>query len=411
MKWKGKLNKSYTQISLYVIITALIIYALTKVIDGTPNLLGYAVDRVNWLMRVIKPIIIGFVFAYLFEPVVAFFQRRLEKRKRYKDKPKKARFHSVVITIMLIFIAVVGMISVLVYSITKQIRLANMEDIVYLFNTYVKYFTDFIDSLIVQLKDLNIETKEFQTIIASITARLSDFATKTVNSTAGSIGNITGVVTTFAFSLIIGIWFMIDGAMITSYLNKVMYAICNQKFNKKVHDFLHDADEVFSGYIRGQLLDAAVMMVLISVSLYFVGVNFAIVIGVIAGFGNLVPYLGPFIAYGGSTIVCLISGDFKTLVFAIIVLFIIQTIDGNFIGPKLLSKAIEVHPLLVIVSLIFGSAIGGFLGMLLAVPVGALLKLLFVRYIDAKVEKKDAYLKALEEENAMEKEAPKCTIK
>ena len=76
-------------------------------------------------------------------------------------------------------------------------------------------------------------------------------------------------------------------------------------------------------------------------------------------------------------------------------------IDGNLIGPKLLSKSISVHPLLVIVSLIFGSAIGGFLGMLLAVPVGALIMLLFVRFIDARVEKKNlelGYMKGQEEE-------------
>lgn len=392
MKWNDKLNKKYTQISVYVIVTAVIIYILSLVAKNAPAILASVLDKLSWFVKVIKPIIVGFVLAYLFEPVVAFFQRRLEKRKRYKGKARKARFHSVIITVLLVIIAAAGLISILVYSITNQIRLANMEDIFYLAQTYVQYFTDFVSSIGETLKDLNFETQEFQSMITSITSHLTEWITNTVNSTAGSITNITGVVTTLVFSIIIGIWFLIDGGMMTNYLNKVMYALVSQKTNQRVHNFLHDADEVFSGYIRGQLMDALVMMCLISISLSLVGVKFAIVIGVIAGFGNLVPYLGPFIAYACTGIICLINGEFSKLVIGIIVLVIIQGIDGNFIGPKLLSKSIEVHPLLVIISLIFGSAIGGFLGMLLAVPVGALIKLLFVRYIDLRVEKKNEEL-------------------
>lgn len=389
MKWNGKLNKKYTQISIYVAVTAVVIYVLTQLVDGAPQIFSYLMERIRWIVKVIKPIIIGFVIAYLFEPVVMLFQKKLEKRKRYRDKPRKARFHSVIITVLIVAIAIIALISILIYSITKQIRLANMDDIVLLVKTYAKYFTDFINSIIDQLKELNIETQEFQSVITSITSKLSVIVTNTLNSTAGSIGSISGVISTLAFSIIIGIWFMIDGTMIVNYLNKVMYALFNNKVNNKVHSFLNDADEVFSGYIRGQLLDAIVMMIMIGLTLSLCGVQFGVVIGILAGFGNLIPYLGPIIAYVATGIVCVINGEFQRMIVAIIILFIIQTIDGNYIGPKLLSNAIEVHPLLVIIFLIFGSAIGGFLGMLLAVPVGALIKLLFVRYIDSRVAKKE----------------------
>ena len=130
------------------------------------------------------------------------------------------------------------------------------------------------------------------------------------------------------------------------------------------------------------------MMLLISVVLSITGVKFAIVIGILAGIGNLIPYFGPVVAYAGTSLVCLISGDFKTFVISMIALLVIQFIDGNLIGPKLLSNAIQIHPLIIIVSIIFGSALGGFLGMLLAVPVGAYLKLIFVRFIDRRLKKK-----------------------
>ena len=130
------------------------------------------------------------------------------------------------------------------------------------------------------------------------------------------------------------------------------------------------------------------MMILISLVLSITGVKFSLVIGIFAGIGNLIPYFGPIIAYISTTIVCLMNGEMNKLVISIIILIIIQFIDGNFIGPKLLSRSIQIHPLIIIISLIFGSAIGGFLGMLLAVPVGAYIKLVFVKFIDNRTEKK-----------------------
>lgn len=401
MKWSGKLNKKYTLISAYVIVTAVIIYILSMVVNSAPIIVAIVLDRLGWLVTVIKPVIIGFVIAYLLDPVIRFFEERLLRLKLYKKRPKRARLHSVLITVSLALVFLAALISILVYTITNQVKWADFQDIGNLIKQFVIDFDAFFKSVSMFLSELDIETKEIQNLIIKITNYVSNVVTNTVSSTAGSIGNVTGVLTTLAFSIIIGIWFMIDGAFITRYLNKIMYALFNQKTNDRVHRFFHDADDVFSGYIRGQLLDALVMMCLISVSLSLVGVKFAVVIGVLAGFGNLIPYLGPFVAYASTVVVCVLRGEYKILLIAVIILAIIQVIDGNLIGPKLLSKSISVHPLLVIVSLIFGSAIGGFLGMLLAVPVGALIMLLFVRFIDARVEKKNlelGYMKGQEEE-------------
>ena len=140
-------------------------------------------------------------------------------------------------------------------------------------------------------------------------------------------------------------------------------------------------DRVFSGYIRGQLLDALFMMVVVSIALLLLNVKFAVIIGVLTGIGNLVPYVGPFVAYGCTGFVGIMSQDWKKLIVSIIIVFVIQTIDGNIVNPKLLSHAVKVHPMLVIIALLLGSKIGGLAGMILAVPVAALLKLWLDRWI------------------------------
>lgn len=383
-------NKKYTQIAIYVVVTCIVIYSLSLVANNITSIMAVVIQKINWLLKVIKPVILGFIIAYLLTPVVNFFQRQLLKAKVLKGKERKCRNLSVLITILLGFCVLVGIISLLVFSVTDQLRLANLDDIIVLCNEYMTIVNDFAKNVMEQLSKLNIESQELNKYIQSVSGFVVEFLKGIAQGAIGSVGNISGMVTTFVFGLIIGIYFMIDGDMIRDYVKKVSYAFMSDKWNQRTSEFLKDADMVFSGYIRGQLMDVFVMMVLISISLSIVGVKFGIVIGICAGIGNLIPYCGPFVAYIGTALICLLNGDYKQLIIGIIVLFIIQTVDGNYIGPKLLSQSIDVHPLLVIIFLFFGSAIGGLGGMLLAVPVGAFIKVLFVKWIDKKIAKKEA---------------------
>ncbi len=389
MKWNKKLNNNFTLISIYIIFTCIIIYILSLLAKNAPAILSEIMKWLKWLVKVAKPIVIAFVFAYIFDPVNRFFEIQFSKIKIRKKQLKSPRTWAVLTTICILIIALAGMISLLVYSVTNQIRLANIDDIVILTNSYMKTVNDFYNSIIDKLNDLDIQSEEISQYVKDASTYILDSLKNMAATIATSITNISSYLSTIVFAFIIGIYFMIDGDMIKEFCKKVGKALFNDKWNKRTARFLADADDVFSAYIRGQLTDAVVMMILISLSLSVIGVKFAILIGIFAGIGNLIPYCGPIVAYLSTIIVCLINGQYKELIIALITLFIVQAIDGNIIAPKLLSKSIQIHPVLVIISLIFGSAIGGLLGMLLAVPVGALIKVLFVRYIDLKLEKKE----------------------
>jgi predicted PurR-regulated permease PerM len=389
MNWNNKLNKRYTLIAVYVIVTCIIVYCLSLVAKSAPSIIKNIMNSVHWFMQVAKPIVLGFVFAYLFDPLNDFFENKLKKIKIRNRQLKSTRSWAVFTTIILFFIVVVGIISILVFSVTDQLRLANFDDIIVLVNSYMRTITDFRDSILDKLTNLNIQSNEITQYVKNAATFILNYLLSIGGSIASSISNISSYITTFIFSFIIAIYFMIDGKMITEYLKKVGKALINDKWNARIVRFLADADSVFSGYIRGQLTDAFVMMIVISLTLSVIGVKFAVIIGILAGIGNLVPYCGPLVAYFSTALICLINGQYKELIIAIIALFIVQALDGNVIAPKLLSQSIQIHPVLVIISLIFGNAIGGLLGMLLAVPVGGLIKVLFVRYINHKLEKKE----------------------
>lgn len=390
MNWKDRINKKYMQIALYVIFTVIIIYSLSLILKNAPAITKEVMVKVRWLLKVVKPVIFGFIFAYLMDPIVDFFENKYKKLKNVKvfRRLVAPRTWAAFTSVLLLVIIVFGLISILVFTVTDQLRLANLDDIVKLAQAYMNSFKEFYASILERLRELDIQSQEFESYVEKATTFIMNALMGFTNAAVASVTNISGHLTTLIFSFIIGFYFMIDGKMFISYSKKVCRALFSDKFNKKLTGNMHDLDQVFSGYIRGQLIDAAVMMLLISIVLSVIGVKFSVLIGICAGVGNLIPYFGPIVAYVGTTVVCLINGDFKRLIISLIALFLIQAIDGNVIGPKLLSKAIQIHPLIIIVSIIFGSAMGGFLGMLLAVPVGAYIKLVFVRFVNHRLERK-----------------------
>lgn len=392
MNWKDKINKKYMQISLYVIITVLIIYSLSLILKNIPEVTQEIMEKLNWVIDVIKPVIIGFAFAYVMDPMVNFFERRYLKLKLVKGFRKivAPRTWAAFTAVCCLIIVLGGLISLLVFTVTDQLRFASFDDLSKLFEEVMDNINGFYITITEKLTDLRIESPEFQQYVKEVTTRLVSGFKTFADATFNSIRNISDYLTTIIFSFIIGFYFMIDGRMFMTYITKVCRALFSENANKKMTRSVHDLDEVFSGYIRGQLTDALVMMFLISLTLSVIGVKFAIVIGIFAGIGNLIPYFGPIVAYISTTLVCLLNGDIKTWIIALIALFLIQAVDGNVIGPKLLSNSIQIHPLIIIVSLIFGSAVGGLLGMLLAVPVGAYLKLVFVRFVEHRLEHKSS---------------------
>ncbi len=390
MSWKDKINKKYMQISLYVIITVVIIYALSLVVKNAPQILTVCMHWLGWLFKVIKPVVLGFVFAYLMDPAVGFFERRYQQLKTKKGLRRVVmpRTWGTVTAVLLLMIAIVGLVSLLVYTVTDQIRLANLDDIIALGESFFDILTDFYNSILRRLGEWNIQSKELEQYVTDASAYIVTGLMNFAKNSFGSVSNISGAMTTLIFSFIIGIYFLIDGRMFLIYIRKISKALFSERLDNRLCSIVGDLDTVFSGYIRGQLIDAFVMMVLISLVLSITGVKFAILIGIFAGIGNLIPYFGPIVAYVSTTAICLLGGEFNIWIISMIALFVIQFIDGNVIGPKLLSHSIQIHPLIIIVSIIFGSALGGFLGMLLAVPVGAYVKLIFTRFIDYRLSKK-----------------------
>ncbi len=392
MNLKHFINNKYNQIAIYIIVVSSIIIAINTFMGSVPFFFNLIVDRLAWVANASTPIIIALVMAYLLFPMTNCFQRLIMKIKFFKNKETKSRLIAVLIVVLLLLLIIVGVCSLIIFSVTDQIRLAKFDDIYVLAENLVNSINDLYNNLMDKLSSVNVESEEVNAYLKQIGAVILEKVASLSTSIIVSVSGVTSFLGQIFFAFIMMIYFLIDGKEIKRQVVRISRALLSKKTNAKINYVLGEADRVFSGYIRGQFMDAAFMMVALSVILSILGVKFGMIIGICAGIGNLIPYFGPFVGYGGVILVCGISGEVKLMVVSIICLLILQAIDGNIIGPKLLSNCIKIHPLIVIISLVFGSAIGGLLGMLLAVPVGALIKVLFMNYIDKKIienEKKE----------------------
>ena len=138
---------------------------------------------------------------------------------------------------------------------------------------------------------------------------------------------------------------------------------------------LRDVDRVLSGVIRGQVTVAAIVGILVSTGLYLLDVRYALIIGILAGALDVIPYFGAFIGATPAVTVALLSSPVLALKVALL-FFVIHQLEGTIIGPKILGENVGLHPLSVILFLFIGEELGGLAGMLLGVPVGAVGKVL-----------------------------------
>lgn len=379
--FKININKKYFEISMYVIFTCIVIFLLSRFTDQLPAIAKTTGSALKWVGAILKPVIIGFIIAYLLFPMLERLEGLLWKIKPLKKK-KSVRGLAVALQGVIILVGLFIIVSLLVSVITKQARAANSEDVIEGIKTYANSINELYRELIDRLDKLNINSAEIKSSVDTFTNNLGKYMLN-LSSQLGSLANNLkdGLATAF-FALIFSIYFLLDMPKLKKYWGRVLGIILPEKVKTTLDTLIKDADKVFSGYIRGQAIDAFMVGVVVSIVFSIIGIQYAIVIGLLIGLGNLIPYMGPIVGYSSIVIVGIATSDYKSMVIAAIALLIIQAIDGNLIYPKLLSTSVNIHPMIVIISLTVGANIGGLVGMIVAVPTGALIKVWFERLIN-----------------------------
>ncbi len=383
MRFFQKIDKKALKLSAYIVLTVGIAYALILLI-GQYKVIGTGLyGAIQWVGTILKPMMIGGVIAYILYPLCRLIEKKVFLDTVGIKDEKKAHLFSAVITIIIFFLILLIAVSAVVFAITKQMQGINGNSINTLVNSIINQAEAFESSFKSWLGNLNIEEGYLLKIEKTLVGKVMEI----LHSTKGLPSLFTGIAagaSTMLFSILFAAYFLLDGPNLKNYWKGIIRVFWSQRANDSISYICKDIDEVFSGYFRGEMTDALVMAVIISMAFAIIKMPYGVMIGVVVGIANLIPYMGPVVGYGLTIIAGLVTGQIETMIAALIIIAVIQVLDGAVINPKLLSNSVEIHPMLVIVALLAGNKVGGFIGMIAAVPMAALIKVWFERFIEMK---------------------------
>ena len=385
-------NEKYQQILLYVLLGAFCILVMLFLLINIGVIVPKGMSFISTFFSLISPFIVGLAIVYLLNPIVNQIEKILYKSLGIIFKKKKDRMSfrglSVLITYLIVAGCIFLILSVIISSVANEIKLADTDSLKNIALSLLSSGKEFIKGIASKLEQFGIKSANISEYQQKLLDWINSSTTDIATGAFSFVSNVGNAISKFLIAMVLSIYVLIDLDNLKKYWQKAAAALLRNRSYGALSTFLKDADDCFSGYIKGQFLDACVMAVLVSVGLSIVNVKYSVLIGILTGIGNLIPYVGPIFAYGGTILSCVVDGDFKKMLIGLIVVLVIQGLDGNFINPKLLSNSISVNPILVIIALLIGASTGGLMGMLVAVPVAALVKKEFDRFIAWREAKK-----------------------
>ncbi|ONI45050.1 hypothetical protein AN641_04980 [Candidatus Epulonipiscioides gigas] len=371
-----KQNKYYT-ICVYTVISVVITMLICVCIIKFVPIINWIKEIIGITISILMPLFIGLLLAYLIEPIVDLYIASINAKRL---SPPQIRGLATAFSI----ITVLGLIGIFIIMVVMNIQqVINETDIKGISQTvkaYFLYFQKTADSLVSNLDEGEI-SKRVQEFLTTIYNTLDVWAAKFSQITIELISNIGQNLIDIVFGIILAIYIIKDKPKLLKIFDNILLVILKEKLYRKATSLGRDINMVLTGYIRGQIIDALIMAALVSIGLSIIGLDFAVIIGIANGILNIVPYFGPVVGLVLTGIIGALGEGPQKAVYAIIIVFIIQQIDGFIIVPKILGNNVKLHPMVVLLAILIGGELYGIAGMLLGVPICALGRVIIIRIV------------------------------
>lgn len=322
---------------------------------------------------VLLPIMMATVLYYLLNPIV-----------NYLEKLKVKRVYS----ILLLYLIIIGLISILIVSVIPFLR----EQIMSLVHSFPQYTKD-VEKLIEQIvgsQFVNEAQKTLNINVPDLANNISNQVSKIVNNTWMGIGVFVGAVKDFILALIIMpfilFYLLKDGKKLPKYILSLLPV----SFRSQTFDVMKEINNSISLYIRGQIIVSFCIGFLLLIGFLIIGLEYASLLALIAAFTSIVPYLGPAIAITPALIIAIVTSPIMLLKL-IIVWTVVQLIEGKFISPQIMGRNLHIHPITIIFVILTAGNLFGVIGIILAVPGYAVLKVIITHLFEELKTRSELY--------------------
>lgn len=333
----------------------------------------------------LKPFIIGFVIAYLLSTPVNYFERKLLIfMDRWPNLAKSKRIVSIVIALALTCVVIGALLSVLLPQLFNSIMM--------LVNNIPGYLVHLeqLTQQLVERTGVDLSAGIYQNALnawENFINTASDWLMAGVQSVVTVTGQVTSAVVDTFVAVIVAIYLLNSKELFFAQLRKVLSAFLPVQAVENAVRIGGLTNRTFNGFINGKLLDSAIIGVLCFVCLQLLKMPYALLVSVIVGVTNIIPFFGPFIGAIPSAFIILIAEPIKAIWFLIFIL-LLQQFDGNILGPKILGNSTGLPAIWVLFAILIGGGLSGFVGMIVGVPTFAVIYTLFKEYLNDRLQKR-----------------------
>ncbi len=370
---KPKWDNEKLIICTYVVLTAAAIYIVITLLNNINHIWIFGRTLLNTAVTLLSPVLIAIAISYLLWIPVRSLDKHLSKVFK-----KSHRGISVVLVYILLILGTIGVIILIYFMIGGKLSKAiSFEQ---LFSSIVQYINSSnwtLDANYIQQQLSNLPLTDtvktnLATYLTQFISWLQTFFFSSITNLFSSVTNLASNVFSAFICIVLSVYLLLDREYFIELWNKFFF-LCfrNSRIGKKLRKIGYTFNITFTNYIRGQLLEAFFVGLLSTIALLLLNVDYAVVIGIIAGITNMIPYVGPFIGTVLAGIMALLSGNFLLVLWVIIAMQVVQQIDNNFLQPKIIGESVELHAVFTMVAIIIGGDIAGLLGMLISVPIFA----------------------------------------
>lgn len=373
-------NRKYMEICFHVILTVLILVGTGAVLLRLGQAKFVIKQTARNFLAVFAPVLWALFFAVLLEPLVNFFQRNYEKRKKGNLAENRKMGTA------LAYIAV-GMGVVWVGSwFGRKIGNTDLNMLAEQISGYIRQVGDMLVLLNLKLAEYGI-LQNVEGLLFLWTEQSTAWMERKILGLAGGLPILGNSLLDIVIGAVTAFYFLMEKKAILKKCHTTAVVCFGRRFTEWMRAAILEGYHIFSGYLSGQFLDAAIMAILFSVAFWIVGLPYAVVLGVFSGFSNLIPYFGAIMAFLFSMFAGLLSGTPMKAVYASVLILLLQQIDSLFIVPKVVGKKVELHPAEVLLSLSVFGRLFGFWGLFFAIPLGAICKSIFHWFYEWKIQK------------------------
>nr|WP_243423512.1 AI-2E family transporter [Anaerotignum lactatifermentans] len=388
-----KTDRLFFKIACYIFGVLAAVVLFEKVIGNLPSITSAIHTFLRVTQTLCLPFLIGFMIAYVMNPFVYFFERHTMKKENFfSHHPKVTR----TLAILLIYTIVIGGIVWIAIYLVPEIKTSVITFATQL-PAYTATLNDKIDEFFLQIDFISGENVNnvINRLLTPLNEMFQDVPTLAERVdlaalTTTIIGNVF-TVGRAAFNIIMGIfiafYMLFDKEGFSRQIKKTVLALFSERRAQRIYYNAGRIHNIFQNFIIGKALDSLIIGILAFIGLNLIHAPLVLVLSLIIGVTNMIPYFGPFLGGIPSVIITLLISPIDAIWVGLFILAL-QQFDGNFLGPKILGNSLDISPLWIILAVIVGGALMGPLGMFIGVPIFATIKMFCQEFIDWKYRKK-----------------------